>query len=342
MRAAILQCRPGYQFHFGNYAVDSNTALSTSSEIIHSDTLFSALVLTYRDMFPEDTDDFVHAFEIGKIRISSANFCLQQGDQWVWFLPKPLSFDLAKVTDAKHLKRIKYISKRLWEIIEHPSELIEDEDIVIVQQRFALHRSELHLAFETGWDDLKVYYSQVLPKVQVRKPKQEDNLYQLNTIEIPDNLAIAPNLLVHYYFLYEITEANETLKSRFDLTLDLLGMSGIGAERSTMGQLNGAVQKDWHLQLPTEESFSCTASLVSPGVDEIRGLRYYRSMFRGGRRLGVGQLELKSLRMLEEGSILKRSVTGEVHDITPDQADHMVFKRNGKAFHLPIRKSWLL
>ena len=91
--------------------------------------------------------------------------------------------------------------------IDDPSEIEMVSEIAVIQDQFALYKSELSVRKEDSWDYLRIYRSITLPKVQVRKLTQEDSLYQLNTIEIADNSVHSEGLQVHYYFLFEIAHA---------------------------------------------------------------------------------------------------------------------------------------
>lgn len=339
MKAVVLKCKAGSQFHFGNQAPDSNTALSGSSDIIHSDTLFSALVNTYNDLNPEGTNQFVEHFEKGEIKISSAFFCFEQSGKYVWFLPKPVSFELFKVVDYKSFKRLKYLSKKVWEQLSTPEELLNSDEVVVVQGEFALMKDELELFNPGSWEYLRVFNSRTLPKVHVRKPTQEDSLYQLGTVEIADNSLHADGLNVNYYFLCDINSENKQLEEKFKTITELLAMNGIGAERSTIGKLEGCEWIDWSLELeaPLEK---CAVSLLSPDQHEIGELVNFKTIFRGGRKIGANKAQLKTLRMIEEGCVVKSNIAGNVHDITPEGMTTLKFKRNGKAFLLPINKEW--
>jgi CRISPR-associated protein Csm4 len=357
MKAAILKCKSGSQFHFGRYAPDSDTALNDTSEIMHSDTLFAALVNTYNDIF-NDTDDFVKCFEEGAIRVSSVFFCMEQQGKFVWFLPKPVSFDMIKADDYKSFKHIRYISKKLWEHIDSPKELADlmnskEKKIAVLHDSFAMFKDEIELIApdkEDAWKRLKLYYSVNLPKVQVREPKKEGNLYQLNVTEIADNSKRAAGLNTHYYFLYEFSDAiEEDFKERFKQVLKVLAHTGIGAERSTIGQLEEIIPEEKSWETPNGDSEShCTLSLLSPGEKDLPLLQFYRTMIRGGRAIGKkqenNQMHLQSLQMIREGAVVSREVKGKIHLINPQNSERMSlpkFKRCGTVVSLPLKKSWL-
>lgn len=349
MEAYVLKCRPGSRFHFGRYAPDSNTALSSTSVIPHSDTLFSALVNTYNDLFP-DTDKFVAHFERGDLLISSGCFCLEQAGKFTWFLPKPVSFNLTDTEDHKSFKRIRFISLGLWNSLDKPGDLL-DEKVRIVQQELALLESELVGLDDYDWKQLRLYHSLTLPKVQVRKPTQEGSLYSLNVVEIAEPEGL--DLDIHYYFLLKRSDAfrESPQASNLDAAIALLAYNGIGAERATIGALEGIDGPlAWNTGLP-ENDWHCSLSLIHPREGDIPLLGYYQSLFRGGRRVGRTYADenldkekrtyLKSLRMIAEGAVVSEEVQGNVADIAPEDMPGAKFKRNGRALTIPMKQSWI-
>jgi CRISPR-associated protein Csm4 len=349
MTAAILNCSPGYRFHFGLYAPDSDTALSETSSTIHSDTLFAALVRTYDDLF-DDTNDFVREFESGHIKISSGFYCIEQGGAFTWLLPKPVSFDFEEAPDLKSFKKIKFLSHTLWSKISKPqdlTELIKRNEVRLIQSgEFALLQSDIRTRRPTAWEYVKLFQRQAIPKVHVRKPSKEDSIYQLEVIEIADNSKLVEEDLlegainIHFYFLTEVTDDFKPFEEKFDTLLNVLARNGIGAERSTIGRLNGISRKEWRIGDSAAEYFT-SLSLLSPTAEDIKSLLSYRTMFRGGRRIGDdrGYQIQKSVRMISEGAVAKSRLTGQVQDVTPDGAS-LVYKRNGVPLCLPIPRAW--
>ncbi len=347
MKAVILKCQPGFQFHFGEYAPDTDTALNKSGLFMRSDTLFSALVRTYDDIF-KNTDDFVKQFENGNILISSVYFCIDKGDELIWFLPKPVSYDLIKTDNHKSLSKINFISKKLWETIVNREELIQSPDIRILQEKFAIHKDELSALSDKQISKIRLYLNQTTPKVLVHSPTKEDNLYQLDRIEIADNdievNKVKYPLNIHYYFLYK---GNETFEKEFGknfrTVIEILVKSGIGGERSTIGNLDGAdIIENWQIKDYLGNYFAST-SLLLPEAEDIPDIVNYKTIFRGGRRTGDntgGYSILKTVRLMSEGAILSKDVQGKVIDISPDSSTN-VYKRNGKSLNLSIPESWI-
>ena len=95
MNAVILKCKPFSAFHFGQVAVDADTSLNDTSEFLHSDTLFSAIINLAARVYPSEVNTllalFGHNDVLPKVRLSSGFYCLQKGESFLYFLPKPLS-----------------------------------------------------------------------------------------------------------------------------------------------------------------------------------------------------------------------------------------------------------
>jgi len=338
MKAVILRCTPGGMFHFGRYAPDSDTALNETSDIIHSDTLFSGLVNIYADQYG-NAEDFVSCFENESVSISSAFFCLQQGSTYVWFLPKPLSFNLAEVNDTKSFKKIRFISSGLWNAISSPQDIVGRNDVLVLQNSFALLNTEVTSIDEETRRRFRIYNPQNLPKVQVRKPTQEGSLYQLSVIEIADTSQLIADMQAHYYFLMNET-VEHRMKNRLKVVIELLGSQGIGGERSTIGQFEGIeFQDNWAVPQGDSDS-SCALSLCVPKDNEVPMCEYYDTLFRGGRRLGDRGAYLKSVRMMREGSVVKTSVRGRICDIKAPNYSGAPYLRYGKVFTIPMKRSW--
>ena len=347
MKAVVLRLKPHSRFHFGKYAPDSDTALNNSSEIMHSDTLFAAMINIYNSVF-QDTNAFVRQFEECQIKISSVFYCMQQNGEMIWFLPKPLIFNLVETFDYKEFNKIEFISKKLWETLKNPIEIINNPDIIIIQKKYALLKSESTIP-ENVLSKVSLFNSVVFPKVHIRKPNQEGGLFQLNSIEIADNSEIDKSLHIHFYFLLKTTnQFDQEYGSKLDTLLKILADEGIGAERSTIGQVEGfQIVDNWEINFKektSDISNSALVSLYSPTKNELKALTFGKTILRGGRILGKKEdknyFRLKTIRLATEGSIIKNSGAGQVVNITPEGWKGAPYKRNGIAFTLPISESW--
>jgi CRISPR type III-A-associated RAMP protein Csm4 len=354
MKAIVLHCKPGSRFHLGLYAPDrdTDTALANTGEIIHSDTLFAALVNNWYDSMG-NADEMVALFASGQCHLSSGFHCLQYGDRFVWFLPKPASFQLFDPvgnTDRKQFKKIGFLSAGLWQQLVDPAQLIEGLDIVVIDKRFALLSEELpplaklpaHERIDLA-SRLKICQTVTLPKVEVRNKLSDSRIYQLSVTEIADNRRYLPDLQVHYYFLLHTDDSLSTeVQQKLQLAVGLLQYNGIGAERSTIGCFENITEvADWGINVPQQHpGLACTLGLFSPL--DAAAIYLGKPLLRGGRRLGAQNRQwLKSLRMLQEGAIVQTGAKGQLADVTPNESASGPYLRHGMALTLPIHQNWI-
>ncbi|NPA44486.1 MAG: type III-A CRISPR-associated RAMP protein Csm4 [Chlorobi bacterium] len=338
MKVISFKLQPGNRFHFGKFTPDANTGLQNTDDIFHSDSLFSALIITYNSIF-NDTNDFVEQFRNENLKISSLFFFLEYNNQKIFFLPKPLIFNFTDVDNYKDFKKIKYISKYLYEKIKDANELLND-DIIILQNIFAVHQSEMPVK---NAEKVKIFNRIIDQKVFVSKEEQGDDLYQLDVIEIADNSLIDKNIDIGFYFIFDFNnDFEEKYFNKFISTIEILTSNGIGAEKSTIGQLHDYEISDIEFRLdnPSKKT-SMSLSLINPTKNELEKILLGQSILRGGRIIGSnGNKRLKVVRMLTEGSITKNGVNGILVDIAPDNWNGIPYLRNGKAFLIPINENF--
>jgi len=340
-KAVYLITNPFSTFHFGKYAPDSDTSLGDSDIVFHSDTLFSSLIVTYTTLF-DDTNDFVKQFDNGNIIISSINYFLEFKNKVIHFLPKPVSFNLLETDDFKNFNKIAYVSKKIFESLNHPSDLLND-DIIFIQDIFAVYKSELEGINNILLNKIKLVNNLVHQKVFVSKEMQGDDLYQRGIIEIADNSLIDKNIKVGFYFLIETkSDFDNNFMEKFKIVLEVLQTNGIGGEKGNIGQFESFEIKEWSLNLnEIDENYKMSLSYINPDKSEIKKIKYGKTLLRGGRKIGSGNELLKVIRLLEEGSLVNKGVKGTIADIKPEGWKGIPFLRYGKAFLIDINKNWL-
>ncbi len=103
MQALLLIPGGGGQFHFGE------TGLADSSDLLHSDTLFSALANIYEYAL-SGAEIFIDLVESGRLLFSSGmHALLKHGELSLLFVPKPV-VTYNKTDDRKLYKSFKYFS----------------------------------------------------------------------------------------------------------------------------------------------------------------------------------------------------------------------------------------
>ena len=347
MQIAKLQCKTGAQFHFGKLGLDENMSLDDTSDYIHSDTLFSALVSEHFFIYGDNTktNTFVKAFENNKIKISSGFYSLTFAEKQILFFPVPVHFTFL-VTKAevlnniKQLKKIKYASQCILNEGLTPDEWFSDK-CVIIQDKFICKKSEIDdLISLEQLKQLKIYTHHSETKVKVHSTSQEGVLYNQVNIQIAENEI--ENLKINFFFLYDVSEE---FKNQLNEVIYSLEFSGIGGQRSTgSGQFEKLEIADFEYNTP-EETIPMSISLIIPENEKLDNFEYYDFIERGGRRIGFNPQEgkgfnLKRVKMLQEGAILKNnSEKGKITDIKPE-GEAGIFLRSGKAFLLPIHKNF--
>ncbi len=369
MNAVLLKCAQPSKFRFGKAGLDVNSALSTTDHLLHSDTLFSAIINTAAKIYPTagspSVTEIIDWFESGIVKISSAFYCLKadSGDM-LYFLPKPCCHDVvrsenaAQTSERKRTKRVKFISKRVWELGILPNQWLiwngkevtdsTDNKAFIIDGKFVVTSDEYKLFFANEKYH-KIYDDQIRPRVtdQVRRP--ENNYYFQSELFLPKHSGFE----THLYFLME---ASEEVQPVLKLLFEVLADTGIGGRVSLgCGQLEKIIfqQTDFRFNIAeSHETLNSTISLVSPSATEAAGLKYYELTTRGGRRvLGGYEAEneatttnvpniLKRVKMLQEGAIVATNTNGNIQDISPIE-DQRQYLRNGKAFTIPIHKAIL-
>ncbi|MEO1261919.1 MAG: hypothetical protein AAFZ15_24155 [Bacteroidota bacterium] len=380
MQAVILKCPQRAQFHFGKIALDVDTSLDDTSVILHSDTIFSAIITTIAKISEHDAkeektlgpEDFIEFFENDQIRISSGFHCLELADaRFIYFLPKPIHFNLDKSEnneDRKQQSRIRFISKKVWEMGLGPKEWA---DCTIFQNRYVVHNSELVSIDGFNTERMKIYEIHSLPKVSIHKPTKEDSIYFQTNLMLADNrhliskkgktikqLASLKAQLpgIHYYFLLNDHNlpGGSTGKAAKKLraAIRVLADTGIGGERSVgCGRLDGVAFNDFDLEVG-QNKYWCSMSLINPnGLAEQQQLQRWKMITRGGRRIPKSQVitqeklpldytpKLQRVKMVAEGALLGDDIGGRIVPIPVEDKKHETTShhvRSGKGMSLPI------
>lgn len=359
MQTILLKCKPNAQFHFGRITLGEDaTNLDDTSDYLHSDTLFSAIINTAAMLDNEKANELVENFENGNLTISSAFYCLEIGEKWIYFLPKPVTCSILELPKSeqefhKKYKKVAFISQAVWQKGIEPKDW--NSECIFIQDRFLIHQDELQEYKTEEIEKLQIFSKISLPKVKVSTQNPNNRLYNQTNISIADNKPlkidkkeILPN--VHFYFLVKEKNNNYETKhyKKLKLILEILADTGIGGERSVgCGKLEGIEIKEnsFAIEEVNQNGFG-TLSLTIPKDKEFETIEYYDLITRGGRATGNKisdtQIErLKRIKMLKEGAVLKTEIIGKTESIKPKKNENP-FLRNGLCFSLPLHKNYFI
>jgi CRISPR-associated protein Csm4 len=340
MQTILLKCPKNARFHLGTLGLDENTSLSDTTEIIHSDTLWSALICTSAKIYGKNwTDALVDALANDtKIALSSVYFCLKNAaEQCLYFLPKPLHYNLVATNDFKKTRKTAFISKRIWEEGWLPDDKNWKDNTVALQGgKFLVHLEEwkAFASYNYKWDEIGIYEVVSFPKVAVHKESKEDSFFYQTCLQLCENEAFD----IHLYSLLNIPDSfvykNELLK-----IITFLTYEGIGGERSTgCGNITEvAINDGFELQNMLQHSKYALLSLAIPAdAIDLARFDYYKTLTRGGRKTESDGW-LYRVSTIAEGALLHEIPHGKIVKLHTT-ADYLRF---GKPFYLPIHAETL-
>ncbi len=327
MKIAKIPLEPNSRFHFGEFNIDVNIALSSTSNFAHSDTLFSALINSYN--LVGDANSFVKQFINSQINISSLFYYIKRGNKQILFLPKPVFLEIDAPNDGHHKFRNKigFISLSIWNQGFNQNEWTTDKYRVI-NNKFLLLASEYDTLIKNlNITNLDIFSVVQTPKSPIRN--SEDSIFYQTDIEIANNES--EEIKIGFYFYYNAEEDAEIML--MDAT-NLLSKWGIGGEKNNMGRVLGdPIFENFVFDKPSEKYTNI--SLVSPkNLDDFNKIKYYKTIIRGGRKLRSGK-QYKTVRLIKEGAQVLRDLEGQYIKIGTDSNNNPAL-RNGKAFLIPV------
>lgn len=333
MKAIILNSNANARFRFGKalgaFTEEVHNTQKTTSEYLHSDTLWSALVNAWALSSPDSLSNFISSCERDEFKISSAFYSYHlsgEEDEIIYFFPKPVSLNLVKYAEPKQLKKIKFISKGVWELGLMPDEWFDEDKCTLLQNRSIVAlKSEIK-------ESVDLFTTETTAKTSARDIKdREDAFYFQTDLFLLDN--------VKWYFLVE-NSLSEEMQSDFQLAMNTLINIGIGGERSTgSGCFSGFKEIDFTIELIDKTQnieYQSSLSLVACHQNEALDKSLYQSIKRGGRFLEKGK-SLPMIQMLVEGAVLDKNIKGRVIELN----DTPKILRYGLNYSIPVHSNYL-
>jgi len=334
MQAIKLKCNSRNRFRLGKIDIGHTT------DWLHSDTLFSALVNAYLYLYGEtQTNLLIYKFHQRKICISSAFYLVEilkdkAVHQRIFFLPKPtgrIYSQNCKDDDGslnKRVKKIQFLSKDVFcDVLNSAVEEIDGSGIYFdidltafpnLKDRFAISENEAKILKQNGFEDyqdIEPYYRIEMPKVSfvsIRSENSETGPFYETDLKLHFEQRGKYEWQTHFYFLIEHS-LNESEETRLLAALRLLSDEGIGGERSTgAGWFVGIEILDFRWDL--KGKYSTNVSLLSPieEQDKLNSILSYESIIRGGWIYwgkGTG-IQKSNVRMIREGSVFSQNFNG--------------------------------
>lgn len=337
MQAILLIPENGAQFHLGERELDD------TSDIIHADTLFSALANIY-ELALSGADTLINVMKAGKLRFSSGFYATHYNGKPLFFLPKP-PFEYSKVDSRKKLKKVRYLSIGVWKKVMEHFDYEKQESCSLDLLKLPSIGGEFVYTDEelAGVDeqlDNKVFRSiQTVPKVKVHTTDQDDCLYHETTVQFAPIRLEKGHIIGAFYVLFEHTlDADEF--QEFMAAMRIMADEGVGGQRSSgRGQFASIQLVDVDLPSCSNPVLYLGLSLISPASDEEfhKGLRDYEIMLRGGGslgKMGIAEEHRRQARFVREGALLCQNIQGKFVDVSPNKNGTNL--RNGFNFAIPI------
>lgn len=333
--------------HFGEVGI----GLESSSERIRSDTLFSAWITAYAQLFGgEAVADLLGQFQLPNqppFRLSSTFIYQWIQGEICYYLPRPHQlpphYPVGQDFEfAKDYKKLHYLPLEVWRRW---------------YQTDGFSKADLSLAESYG----KAYQMSQLPKVAVDRTTRGTNFFHTSFVNFrwqPEGNGngqahrSAIKSLSGLYFLLKFEEDPSVWEQNLQAALHFLGEEGIGGERSSgAGRFQflwQALPERWFpiIEFQNHDHHSLISLFWDEGLDSSFSVgASYELLERGGwvtSPFSGRQLRRKSVRMFTEGSVFKTVPQGQLANVTPDEfkqngqyKPHPIY-RNGIALSLPI------
>lgn len=319
--------------HFGT----NRPGFEDIDNILHSDTLFSAIINNWLRFYPEDMERFFPV-DSGKevtfpwFKISSA---FPYYDE-ILFFPKPYIkpiFDNQEADNnpkvSKKWKKIEFVDQDIFQNIVAKKAISFDEDTTVVGDNFLTLQPK---------DSLSTIYKQYdTPRVVKDRRSQQTTPFTFTRMQFVNKGGL--------FFLASFEKAE--WEKKFRAVLNLLGDYGIGGDRSVgHGLFEVTSVEEYAVSSGQDAGQFVTLSLFHPSQRELAGIlaqSAYQLIDRKGWIFsGTSKpLRRQTVRMFREGSVFsgaKENYGNVVNVLDKETApgiDHDVF-RYGIALTLPV------
>ncbi|MFN9608428.1 MAG: type III-A CRISPR-associated RAMP protein Csm4, partial [Pseudanabaena sp.] len=308
--------------HFGELGI----GMDETSERVRSDTLFSALVISYARI-GKNVDTLLRRFHQEEVpfRLSSSFIYREQDGKTTYFLPRPKypptnypTGDDLKI--AKDYKKLNFLDLETWKNWYQNGSFNKD--------------AELPENFYSKCFDIDKQ-----PKIAIDRNTRATNLYHTSFVRYRSKSNDKSGL----YFLIEFNdESLENDLNDLKAALELLGEEGLGGEKSSgAGQFEASwhdLDEIWKELIKFDGNFQSLISLYWD--DELISLdnSSYELQERGGWITSSSKNQRrKKVVMFAEGSVFSEIPKGKLANVTPPEFSQHKIYRSGIAVSLPIK-----
>ncbi len=332
-----------YRFHFRSpvHIGERGVGLEETHTHVPADTLFSAICSAWRWLYGTESlqNDLLAPFLQGEqppLLLSSAFPFAGE----VLFFPKPLRSPRVRrqEEDEKKFKSVLYWSQSVWERwvggqeVHYEAPQGEEEPLFWFSDR---ERASLQPFMDPETDALRLWRQTVVPRVTLDRQTSASQIWFFGIVAFREGAGLW--CVVRY--------DEESLRTRVEACLRLLGDSGLGGERgSGFGLFNLQVEDGGTLPEAQDASYMVTLSPCCPTAGQLTALLDEHCAYELLPRRGWvgspegGNLRRKSVWMMGEGAVLRKSgdaAIGRLVDVKPDPCPHPVW-RYGYAFPLGV------
>ncbi|HID28082.1 MAG TPA: type III-A CRISPR-associated RAMP protein Csm4 [Methanosarcinales archaeon] len=337
----IVKLYPMSPFHLGERGI----GVEETSDIIHSDTLFSAIAHNWRIFYGNrDLESLLKLFNKNPPFLISSAYPFAKE---VLFFPRPFIKDF-KPELRKKFKKVRFVSQKVFE------ELIEDkipEENFIQKDKIWITKNERDKLreLEDSKREITIWKKTERPRVALDLISSSANIYHFGEVVFSEGCG--------YYFLVDYR--NNNCKSKLEPVIRLLGEEGIGGDRTSGRGLfelkdNKDNFKEFALNISNSNKNFVTLSLYHPTKEEVKKEFLQKSNYELITRKGwiyspdINNLRRRTIRMFAEGSVFpkqeKKEIYGDLADVTPKiLKEHKGYKnghrvcRYGYAFKIPAK-----
>lgn len=313
--------------HFGELGI----GMEETSERVRSDTIFSALVISYARL-GKCVDTLLQRFHQEEVpfRLSSSFIYREQDSKTTYFLPRPkhppINYPIGNdLKIAKDYKKLNFLDLKTWKSWYQNDGF--DEDTKLPDNVYG-----------------KCFDIDKQPKIAIDRNTRATNLYHTSFVRYRSK----PNDKSGLYFLIKFhDEILENDLNDLKAALELLGEEGLGGERSSGA---GQFEPSWHDLHDLDQEWDSLVNFKDKNAQSLISLYWdddnlvslenssYELQERGGWITSSAKNQRrKKVMMFAEGSVFADIPIGKLADVTPPEFTQHKIYRSGIAVSLPIK-----